>query len=340
MKKKAAWLAAGPLLLACGIACADHPSVDFGTGGSGSIATIAATTQAQGSTALGIRTTLVRPERLSDTVLRDRADRHIHAHATRYMLGAALAGSYGSRDDFTIAFSLPYVRRADIRAGEHDHDAGGAALNTVIDHGDSAGIGDLTLLGKYRLAGDENRLASALLFGIKLPTGETRERDSRGERFETEHQPGTGSWDPIVGLALTKRIGAITFDASFVYTFATKGSQRTQLGNRASYGVGASYRFGAGDDHHHGDAGAAPHSHRAWDVVLELNGEWEGRQEIDGVRETESASHVVYLSPGLRFVSSAGWSAAVSIGIPVSQHVRLAHPEIDYRVLAALSWSI
>ena len=57
-------------------------------------------------------------------------------------------------------------------------------------------------MARYQLAhGHTEGWFVALLAGIKVPTGSTHETDLSGARLETKHQPGTGSWDPLFGLA-------------------------------------------------------------------------------------------------------------------------------------------
>lgn len=274
----------------------------------------------------------VRSQRFSDEELLARAARDIDAHSVEALFSASLSLAYGMTRRFTLGFRVPYVRRAGIRGVEAD--AGGGF--EVAERGDSAGLGDASVLGKYRLSPENGGSASALLFGVKAPTGETGKRDRQGERFETEHQPGSGSWDPLFGFALTRRIGAASFDASILYELATGGAQDTRLGDRASYNVALSYPLAEAHPHqHHGEA---HHEHGAWAAALELNGEWEGRQKIGGVTENETGGNIVYLSPALRFTSSREWSAFVSLGIPVVQRLRPAHSDRDYRVIAGIAW--
>ena len=312
-------------------AFADHPSVGFAGGGAGPIATIPATTLPQGATAIGLWVEYVKSKRLSDEELQSRAARGIDAHSTDYLFSPSLIAAYGVTDDFTLGMKLPYVDRANIREADE--------AGNVNNRGDSAGIGDLTLLGRYRFVNGRDHQAAAL-FGIKAPTGKTGRVDRQGERFETEHQPGSGSWDSIVGFALTRRFGqASSIDASVLYTIATKGAQDTRLGDRASYNLAVSSRLGGERDHRHGDSSAG-HSHSTWDAVLELNGDWEGKQKVGGVTDSESGGNVVYLSPGLRFASSSQWSAYFSFGVPIIQHIRLSHPERDYRVITGIGWTL
>lgn len=184
---------------------------------------------------------------------------------------------------------------------------------------------------------------------MEAPTGNTHEKTRAGERFETEHQPGSGSWDPLLGFALSKGYGRISLDASLLYAIGTKGAQDTDLGDRAFYNLALSYRLGGeaahrhedahdGHEHRHRDAApaSAPGSGFAWDLVLELNGEWQDRQRIRGVEERDTGGNQVYLSPGLRLLAG-GLSAHVAVGIPVVNDVRRSHPDTGYRIVAGIS---
>jgi hypothetical protein len=86
------------------------------------------------------------------------------------------------------------------------------------------------------------------LVGVKTPTGTTDERDNEGELFETEFQPGSGSWDPLIGLAVTRGFGRWSLDSNVLYSLATEGVQQTDLGDRFHYNGAISYRLiGAGN---------------------------------------------------------------------------------------------
>jgi hypothetical protein len=117
----------------------------------------------------------------------------------------------------------------------------------VEDLGNSSGIGDLTLLGQYRFFNNKAAgLEAALLLGVKAPTGKTDNLADTGERLETEFQPGTGSWDGLFGLAVTKRFGAWALDSNVLYVLAGKGAQQTDLGDRFQYNAAISYRLAGG----------------------------------------------------------------------------------------------
>jgi hypothetical protein len=74
-----------------------------------------------------------------------------------------------------------------------------------------------------------------------------------------------------------------------------------------------------------------------WDLLLELTGEYQQPQRIAGVEEGE-AERIIYLAPGFRVTGSDGWTAALSLGVPVSQDPGPGHIETDWRAVATLSY--
>lgn len=324
-------------------AFAHHPAPTVaGTGGGISVA--GPDTLEDGQWFVGARTIYVRPDQRSDEELAALAGQHIHAHNTDYNLNTSVGVAYGITPSLTVSAELPYVHRDDMREGHHAHH-GGHAMNEVIERGDAAGIGDLTLVATYRVAQGETA-AFALMAGIKTPTGGTHKLDDDGERFETEHQPGTGSWDPLIGAAGRANFGPIQLNASAIYQFSGKGAQDTRLGDRGHVGIALSHRFGPPEHHHadaddghmHGDDGdgghahPAPHNHASWDAFVELTGEWEGRQKVAGEIEETSGGKSMWLTPGVRLNTASGFSIAGGVGLPLWQDIRESHPDNDYRL--------
>ena len=325
-------------------ALADHAG-PTALGAGGGLTVIGPETLSAGKSAIGFRLTFTRPDQRSDAELQSLAGRHIHAHNSDYNLNASLGAAFGVTDRLTLSAELPYVRRDDLREGEHAHVAG-QSVNEVVQLGTVDGIGDMNLIAKYRLTSGESG-GVALLAGLKIPTGSTHQRSLDGERLETEHQPGTGSWDPIVGAAAGTTVGPLKLDASALYQFSGKGAQRTRLGDRAQAGIAVSRRFGPPEHHHeaghgneHEHQAAAPHGHRSWDAFVEMTGEWEGRQKVDGAIEEASGGKSLWLSPGARFNSAGGLSVAASVGVPAWQRIRASHPENRYRLLLSVSHAL
>jgi hypothetical protein len=297
-----------------------------------------------GHWAAGLRVTYTKPEQRSDAELAALAGQHIHAHNTDYNVNSSAGVAYGINHHLTVSVELPYVRRDDLREGMHNH-VGGVAMNGVEQLGSVSGIGDLNVLAKYRLTEGE-QTGFSLIAGIKAPTGSTRQRSIDGERLETEHQPGSGSWDPIVGASAGTKFGPVQLTASALYQFSTHGAQNTRLGNRLQGGISLSHRFGpkphghfeAVHNHHHGDEldGHAEPRHSIWDAFVELAGEWEGRQKVDGAIEQASGGKWVYVAPGARYVTASGWSVGAALALPVWQRIRASHPDNCYRLMLSL----
>jgi Putative MetA-pathway of phenol degradation len=308
----------------------------FGSGGGMSV--FSPETMDGGHWAAGFRLAYTRPEQRSNDELEALAGRGIAAHNTNYNANASLAVAYGINHHVTLSFELPYVHRDRLREADDGE---------VERLGSVAGIGDLNLLAKYRLSDSDSR-GFALIGGIKLPTGSTHKTSSDGERLETEHQLGTGSWDPIVGASASTRLGAVQLTASALYQISTRGAQATRLGDRLQGGIALSHRFGEAahehlesHNHHHGDEldEHHEHAHSSWDAFVEFAGEWEGRQKIG--RETEEASggEWVWVAPGIRFHAASGWSASAGLALPIWQQIRASHPDNDYRLMLSLGRS-
>ena len=325
------------LLALASPALADHlgPS-GFGSGGG--MAVFTPDTLDEGHWAAGFRLTYTRPEQRSDEELEALAAQHIHAHNTDYNLNGSAGIAYGINHHLTFSAELPYVRRDNLREGTHQH-VGGVVINEVEQLGTVAGIGDMNVLAKYRLT-DDGPMGFAVIGGLKLPTGSTHKRSPDGERLETEHQPGTGSWDPIVGAAGSTNLGAVQLTASALYQFSTEGAQHTRLGDRVQGGLALSHRFGSpaqpyveSHNHHHGDELDEHHEHArsTLDAFVEVAGEWEGRQKVDGEVEEASGGNWVYVAPGVRFNAASGWSAGAALAVPIWQDIRASHPDNRYR---------
>jgi hypothetical protein len=323
------------LLLVSAPALADHTG-PTGVGSSGGgIDVQGPETLEAGHFAIGARASVTVPQDRSDAELEALAAQHVHAHNSDYNLNTAVGAAYGVTDRLTISAELPYIRRDDLREGEHLH-VGGATTNEVVPLGSVTGFGDVSLLAKYRVTSGTGA-GLALIGGIKLPTGGTHARDLAGERLETEHQPGTGSWDPIAGAAFGTDLGWATLGGSVLYQFSGKGAQATELGDRLQAGIALSRRFGPPEHHHDEEAHEHHEHHRAsWDVFASTTVEWEGRQTRAGAVERESGGTTVWLTPGLRYNAASEISLAAAVGVPLWQDIRASHPDNRARFIVSL----
>ena len=340
-------LAAAIVLGAAPAAFADHTASALAGGGAGPINTMTADTLPEGLWSVCWQVEQLDLTTFSNAELTAFAEQGVDAHSVDPIIVQSVCFEYGVSDRFTLGARLPYVARHDVREPE---DEGGVPGVAAI--GDSDGLGDLSVYGKYRLGDphDHDGLEWALLGGVKLATGESHERDDEGALFETEFQPGSGSVDPLLGLAVTRRFGSSSLSASMLGVFTTEGTQDTELGDIRTYNLGYAYRLGGEAPHEHDHAGAEAghdnehaHAHAeagtAWDLILELNAVHRQAETIDGAKDPNSGGTRVFLSPGVRATVDEHWSAYASVGYPISEDLNGAEQETDLRAVVGVSWS-
>lgn len=265
-------------------------------------------TPKQGQLVLGTSWVYQGADSISQTAMQNYARRHIHVHNHGAMNSLALNALYGITDDLSIGISYPYIFRSNIQS-THD---------TVSNDGDSIGFGDMTLSARYRFY-EANDWHAALIAGLKLPTGQTNERAPDGDKLGIDHQPGTGSLDPLMGLALTKVAAPFTYTASAIYRLSTRGSQDTAVGDTVLYNLAATYSIDPESDHLLDRAFPEEilgHSSR-FALVLEMNGVFQEQLEYQGLKEEGHGGNTIFLSPGLSAAFDDTVYANLSLGFPV-----------------------
>jgi hypothetical protein len=290
---------------------------------------------------------------ISDAKLSALSDQGVDgAHSLKSIAVPSLSIAYGLTHDLTVGVRLPYLANREIRE-TNTVDGGFTARGGVY------GIGDTTVTATWRFLREQNAgLDVAAIVGLKAPTGRTDAQDKGGDPFETEHQPGSGSWDGVFGLAVSKQAGKFGLTANALYGLAGDGDRQTNLGDRFSYGIGVTYpvysasAFGAGSHmhlgaprpdgimHHGGHSHGAPvqasadtgsTSATVLDLTLGLTGEWHDRQTVQGLSDDNTGGHVLYVAPGLRLTSGLT-ATTVTFGIPVATHLNGFQSEPDWRV--------
>ncbi len=307
------------ILLISTNAWAHHPPGGAILGKTGPIRTIAPSTLQQDKWAIAIQTEFINFDAFSDGELKGFAGGGKNVHSIDSIFHTIFGLGYGITKDITLSLKIPYAYLNNIREAHQDEP------DEVHVYGDAKGIGDITIFGQYRFVKMLYRnFESSLLIGLKMPTGRITDRDINGERFETEFQPGSGSWNPIVGIAATKQSGQLSLDTDVLYTIATKGAQETDLGDLLNYDIALSYQV--------------LNKKVALDLVLEANGEWKGKQKVAGIKDENSGENVIFLSPGMRLSWNYNkWSAFISVGFPVSQDLNGIQNETNMRTAVGIS---
>ena len=303
----------------------------------------------EGTTLVTFEVDYTKYKPLSDARLTDLALQGIgEVHSLKSIAVPSVSLAYGVTNDLTVGVRLPYLANREIR--ETDPDNGG-----VNARGGVYGIGDTTVTATYRVLREASAgLDAAAIVGVKVPTGRNDAVDKNGELFETEHQPGSGSWDGVFGLSVFKQVGLIGWSANGTYGLAGDGDRNTNLGDHVGYGVSATYRLWSGgqssgshmhlgadrpagimhhggvdhDEDHHAGLANGP---MALDLIVGLNGEWHDQQTVDGVRDGNTGGHILYFAPGLS-LTNGKTVTNVNLAIPVSTQLNGIQSPPDWRL--------
>jgi len=316
-------------------ALADHPTIAFGSEGVGAINTISSTAIPVGSWGFGVRSEIINSDEFNTEQLENFAANGLEGvHSIDRITNTSFSLIYGATENMSISARLPYIKRENIREGELEE-----GLPEAHTHGNSSGVGDLLLLGQYRVM-KRSSFDTSILFGMKTPTGETDIRDDDGIRFETEFQPGSGSWDYLLGVSISHSSGNFGYHSNVLYNKTKEGSQSTEIGDAISYNAALTYRLNDSHaTHGHKHIGASDANGLTWDISIELNGEARRKNKISRVSEDNSGGTTIYISPGLR-VSSKNFSGFISYGIPVKEDQNGVQTDIHSRIVAGFSLAL
>lgn len=190
---------------------------------------------------------------------------------------------------------------------------------------DNSGIGDIKLIGRYQVLSQKkgNPIFLALGLGVKMPTGDTDEKD-QGKYLPSFLQTGTGSWDPIFEIAGTKMFGRSRIDGVITYNLTTEGEWGTsdfERGNHFKYDLGYGFAIS-----------------RHFDLELELNGNYRQKNKVDDIKKETSGGHIIYITPGIhiKFMKKSHFA----LGVPIVVYRDLNGPRLseDYRIVGKLAF--
>jgi hypothetical protein len=163
------------------------------------------------------------------------------------------------------------------------------------------GVGDVEVSAKAFLFQDKQFSADHLfsvLAGVKLPTApEVRAAD--GTLLDLDTQLGSGSVDPLAGLAYQHFRGDWSFLASATGFLPTRGV----LGFRA----GASLRT---------TLAAQFQPSARWAVRMGLDGRLEAQGDINGEKEEDGGGFIAYASPDVLFSPATDIVVAAGVRVP------------------------
>ena len=240
----------------------------------------------------------------------DPQDRLFEEH--RFVAGL----DHGVLPRLTVSALLPVVYR-------HLRATTGGTRN----HQEAFGLGDIALLGKYRLYKTDwprSSLNLSLVGGLELPTGDTGARED-GVRLPPSVQVGSGSWDPFTALSANMSLNRLRFDALVFYKINTEGTQEFEDGDFLALETDVAYRF---------LHTVYPGPTAAARLGIQWRHQW--RAEQHGVTLVNSGSDEILLRAGLGFHPVPGVDLTLSVDIPLYQDFRGEQLAFDVRTFFAL----
>lgn len=227
---------------------------------------------------------------------------------------------YGVSRDLALFAMLPYAdKRLDMQADGQ----------RLVRRG--AGLGDLTLLGRYTACernapGRTFRLAPFV--GVEAPTGESRAGDRRG-RLPPPLQPGSGAWGALGGVVATYQTLGFQIDGQLSYKANHEGNG-FRAGDVAGLDLSVQYRLlprslGAG-------VPAFLYG------VLEARIEHAARDRVGGISDRSSGGTTLSVTPGLQYVTR-DWMVEAGVQIPVRQDLNGSALKNDYVVTAGVRFN-
>jgi len=212
-----------------------------------------------------------------------------------------VSAHYGLRHDLQLSVILPYVSRH----LKLDDPAGPDRLG-------ADGVGDMTFVGKFRFKrwdGDGWALNLAAIGGLELPTGESDARDG-GVRLPPELQPGSGSWNPFVGAAITHEPGRWRFNACVLYQRNGQNSDNIKRGDEFFMELAGGNRFWLEP---------YPGPFMRGDVMLRYR--HRASDSIDGASDPDSGSSLVTLGATWAFRIRPTIEIEVAVEVPIFESV-------------------
>jgi hypothetical protein len=242
-----------------------------------------------------------RSERFSDQTLLDGAANGHDVHSADWLAEFSASASVGVTDHFTISLSVPFEVLSGFRAGEDDPVNG----PSVVEANSVVGLGDMSLLGKVSFVASE--IEMAVLVGVKVPTGVTDREDNEGNPLEPDHQPGTGSWDPLLGFAAMEQFERFSIGGSLFYRYTTEGRREFRPGQQLTVALKGEYQVAG--------MGKFPRVY----VSLELVEQVTAMDREDDVRNHDTGGSILTLGPGIRVRANDHVTFSSTLSFPIYQ---------------------
>ena len=218
---------------------------------------------------------------------------------------------YGFNESWGVSLTLPFVDRDHTHIHNHHGEQ-------IRDSWDIQGLGDARLLGRYQL----RTQPLSLLFGLKLPTGETDVDNDDGEVAERSLQPGTGTTDLLLGAAY--RQGA----PNSPWSWFVQGLAQQSLYEHDDYRPGMQFLL---------DVGLRYAAGPKLSLMTQANVLIKGSDHGDEAEPDSSGGEYLFLTPGLSYAATPQVQLYAFYQQPLYQHVDGVQLTADRGFTAGLS---
>ncbi len=219
-----------------------------------------------------------------------------------------------------ITATLPIVRRTHFHLQNED-DGTQTPENWKFTE-----VGDLRLLGRYQFSPTETQEhtlgQSGLLFGLKLPTGSFKVRNSDGERAERTLQPGSGTTDALFGAFLRRALPLKDL------SWFVQGLVQVPFTTREDYRPGRRINI---------DAGIRYEATQKLGLLLQMNGLIRGRDGGARAEAEDSGGRSLFLSPGVAYALTKDLQVYSFLQLPLYQFVNGVQLVADRALVVGLS---
>jgi len=219
-----------------------------------------------------------------------------------------------------ITATLPIVRRTHFHL--HNEDDG----TQTPENWKFTEVGDLRLLGRYQFSPTETQEhalgQSGLLFGLKLPTGSFKVRNSDGERAERTLQPGSGTTDAFFGAFLRRALPLKDL------SWFVQGLVQVPFTTREDYQPGRRINI---------DAGMRYEATEKLGLLLQMNALIKGRDGGAQAEAEDSGGRSLYLSPGVAYALTKDLQVYSFLQLPLYQFVNGVQLVADRALVVGLS---
>ena len=279
---------------------------------------IYAATQAHGESGKGFFAGLAEQYTYFHTFQEDGHDvpnegnQYLHSSISQVFAG------YNFNDRIGVQFNLPVIYRA---------------YGFESARGSESGIGDVSLLGNFRLFDKETKHFSfswTALGGVKFPTGSTSKLDPALPEFAPgigghDLTLGSGSYDGVLGTGFFLRRNRLFLTGGMQYAVRSEGDFGYQFANDWTWIGGPGVYAMLNDD-------------QTLSLQVVVSGETKDQDTVNGVPLDDTAITSVFLGPQINYTWSSRLSAQIGADFPVSIVSSGEQIVPTYRIRGAVTW--